>query len=49
MHIEDVVAAAVPAELADRLEERQAFDVADRAATSPISTSQPSAAARMRI
>ncbi len=30
--VEDVLAADVPAELADRLEERQALDVADRAA-----------------
>ena len=32
MDVEDVLAAAVPAELADGFEERQALDVADRAA-----------------
>ena len=32
MHVEHVVAAELVAQLADRLEERQALDVADRAA-----------------
>ena len=32
VHVDDVVAAELDAELADRLEERQRFDVADRAA-----------------
>jgi hypothetical protein len=32
VHVENVLAAAVPAELADRLEKRQPLDVADRAA-----------------
>ena len=48
MDVEHVFASEVPAEFADRFQERQALDIADRAADLDDQMSQPSARARMR-